>query len=115
MSLIQELDSPPLPCPSPARDGSSLFSAPPSPFTVRDVPVVLRGGDALSPAMQVTLHYQCLHIEGLQELIPDKIEIDISSLADGGELQIDQMPLPACCEVIGVWFTNPLVTVAPIS
>jgi hypothetical protein len=112
MSSIQELDSPPL-RPRASHDLFSPFALSRSPFEIREVRVVLRGDDLLAPGMQATLHYERLHIEGLQELIPDEVEIDISTLAQGGALRIDQIPLPPCCEVIGVWFTNPLVTVAP--
>lgn len=113
MSLTQELDSPSLARPSRQMDDFSPFAISRSPFAIREVPVVLRGCGAVPAGMQVTLHYQRVHIEGLQDLIPQSIEIDISSLAGGGTIRIDQMPLPPCCEVIGLWFTNPLVTVSP--
>ncbi len=113
MSSTQELDSPALSGPSVARDDSSLFEVSRSPFAIREIPVVLQGTGAIPATLQVTLHYPRLYVEGLQDSIPAELELDISSLADGGAIRIDQLPLPPCCEVIGVWFTNPVVTVAP--
>jgi hypothetical protein len=112
MSSTQELDSPALSGPSITRDESSLFEVSRSPYAIREVPVVLLGTAGLPTSLQVTLHYPRLYVEGLQDLIPDQLELDISSLVDGGAIRIDQLQLPPCCEVIGVWFTNPVVTVA---
>jgi hypothetical protein len=112
MSVTKELDSPPPAQCGAMREQQSPFAASHSPFTIRDVPVVLLGREALPSSAEVTLHYERVHVEGLLELIPSEIEIDISSLASGGAIRIDQLPLPPCCEVIGVWFTNPIVTVA---
>ncbi len=113
MSSTQELDSPALAGSSAARDESSLFEVSRSPYAIREVPVVLQGSETIPASLQVTLHYPRLFVEGLQDLIPDHLELDISSLASGGSLRIDQLQLPSCCEVIGVWFMNPVVTVAP--
>jgi hypothetical protein len=112
MSLTQELDSPPPAQPGASREQQPPFAVSQSPFAIRDVPVVLLGREALPAGAEVTLHYERVHVEGLLELIPSEIEIDISSLSGGGAIRIDQLPLPPCCEVIGVWFTNPVVTVA---
>lgn len=112
MSSTQELDSPALSGPSVARDEASLFEVSRSPYAIREVPVVLLGTAAIPVSLQVTLHYPRLYVEGLQDLIPARLELDISSLVEGGAIRIDQLQLPPCCEVIGVWFTNPVVTVA---
>ena len=113
MSSTQELESPALSGPSVARDDASLFEVSRSPYAIHEVPVVLQGTEAIPGSLQVTLHYPRLYVEGLQDLIPTQLELDISSLVDGGAVRIDQLQLPPYCEVIGVWFTNPVVTVAP--
>jgi hypothetical protein len=110
MSSTQELDSPALRS-RPLSEELSPFSISRSPFEIREVPVVLRGLSSLPSGLQATLHYERLHIEGLLELIPEVVELDITSVSAGGAIRIDQIPLPPCCEVIGVWFTNPAVTV----
>lgn len=109
MSLIQEL----VPSPLRASDSPQLLTEPASPLVIRELPVVLLGDDAVPSAMEVTLHYQRVHVEGLPDVLPEQIELDVSGLRSGGSLRVDQMPLPESCEVIGVWFANPVVTVAP--
>jgi hypothetical protein len=84
-------------------------------FVIREVAVVLTGVDAVQPPNEATLHYNTLRIEGLQTLLPEQIEIDVTQIADGGQLRIDQIELPPCCEVIGIWFANPIVTIGPAS
>lgn len=112
MSSTQELDSPALRH-RPLSEELSPFACSRSPFVIREVPVILLGVVSLPTQMQATLHYERLHVEGLHDLIPDVVEVDVMSIAGGGAIRIDQLSLPPCCEVIGVWFTNPLVTVAP--
>lgn len=81
-------------------------------FVIREVPVVLVGTEAISAPNRFTLHYPRLQVEGIGTLIPEAIEIDIASIARGGQIRIDELAMPPCCEVIGVWFANPVVTVA---
>jgi len=82
-------------------------------FVIREVAVVLTGVDAVRSPNEATLHYNALRIEGLQTLLPEQIEIDVTQIAAGGQLRIDQIELPPCCEVIGIWFANPIVTIGP--
>jgi hypothetical protein len=82
-------------------------------LVIREVPVLITGERSLASDHQATLHYSRLQIEGIERLIPEAIEIDVTPLAGGGQMRIDQIPLPPCCEVIGVWFANPIVTVGP--
>jgi len=96
-----------------ADETNQSLMQPSSLFVIREVPVVLTGVDAVRSANQATLHYDTLRIEGLQTLLPEQIEIDVTPIAAGGQLRIDQIELPPCCEVIGVWFANPVVTIGP--
>jgi len=80
-------------------------------FVIREVPVVLIGTDSITKPNRFTLHYPRLQVEGIGTLIPEAIEIDVTSIARGGQVRIDELPMPPCCEVIGVWFANPVVTV----
>ncbi len=79
---------------------------------VRDVPVVVQPTH-LAPGMGLTQHYPSLRVEGFENLLPERLLIDASQIANGGEVRVDQIPLPPCCEIIGVWFANPVVTVEP--
>jgi hypothetical protein len=81
-------------------------------WVIREVPVVMLGGAAVSAPNHAQLHYSKLRVEGIQSLIPDTIEVDIAPIASGGQIRIDELPMPPCCEVIGVWFANPVVTVS---
>ena len=82
-------------------------------FVIREVPVVLTGSESIKTPNQSTLHYSKLQIEGIESLIPEVIEIDIRPIAAGGQMRIDELPMPPCCEVIGVWFANPVVSIGP--
>jgi len=81
-------------------------------FVIREVPVTLIGTESLATGKRATLHYAKLQIEGVQSLIPESIEVDIRAISDGGQIRVDELPMPPCCEVIGVWFANPVVTVS---
>ncbi len=82
-------------------------------FVIREVPVLLIASDSVKAPNQATLHYAKLQVEGIESLIPESIEVDVRAIATGGEIRIDELPIPPCCEVIGVWFANPVVTVGP--
>jgi hypothetical protein len=82
-------------------------------FVIREVPVVLIGTQAIAAPNQATLHYAKLRVEGIESLLPDAIEVDVTAIALGGHVRVDELPMPTCCEVIGVWFANPVVTVGP--
>lgn len=100
--------------PEPRRGSPALlFAARWSPERViREVAVRLRGLDQLPAGRRVELHYSRLQIEGPEGSIPRAVEIDAESIHPGGSLRIDQAPLPDDCEVIGIWFANPLATVS---
>ena len=82
-------------------------------FVIREVPVVLIGTEKVTAPNQATLHYSKLRVEGIESLIPETIEVDIKAIAAGGHVRVDELPMPPCCEVIGVWFANPVITVGP--
>ncbi len=82
-------------------------------FVIREVPVVLTASESIKAPNQATLHYSKLQIEGIESLIPEVIEIDVRAIAAGGHIRIDELPMPPCCEVIGVWFANPVVSIGP--
>lgn len=82
-------------------------------FVIREVPVALAGAEAVRSPNEATLHYPTLRVEGIESLLPEQIEIDVKKIAAGGQIRIDQVQLPPCCEVIGVWFANPIVTIGP--
>lgn len=82
-------------------------------FVIREVPVVMIGAESITGPNQATLHYTRLQVEGIESLIPDAIEVDVTAIAAGGQVRIDELPLAPCCEVIGIWFANPVVTVGP--
>jgi hypothetical protein len=82
-------------------------------FVIREVPVVLTGTQSIVPPNQATLHYSKLRVEGIESLIPDAIEVDVTAIAAGGHVRVDELPMPTCCEVIGIWFANPVVTIGP--
>lgn len=82
-------------------------------FVIREVPVVLIGTQSIAAPSHATLHYAKLRVEGIESLLPDAIEVDVTAIAAGGHVRVDELPMPACCEVIGVWFANPVVTVGP--
>lgn len=82
-------------------------------FVIREVPVALLATQSVTAPNQATLHYAKLQVEGIESLIPEVIEVDITAIAAGGQIRIDELPMPPCCEVIGVWFANPVVTVGP--
>lgn len=77
---------------------------------VRNVPVRLLATGI--DQQRIQQHYQTLTVEGPVEAIPGELVIDAQSIASGGRINVDSVALPPECEVIGVWFTNPLVTVA---
>ncbi len=81
---------------------------------VRDTPVVIKP-IAISNGFVLTQYYQTLRVEGFADLLPDQIEIDPTPILSGGEFRIDQIALPPCCEIIGVWFANPVISVERIS
>ncbi len=80
-------------------------------FVIREVPVMLTATDTIKVPNRATLHYTKLQVEGIESLIPEAIEVDVTAIALGGHIRIDELPMPPCCEVIGVWFANPVVTV----
>jgi hypothetical protein len=82
-------------------------------YVIREVPVVLAGVDSVRSPNEATLHYATLRVEGIESLLPEQIEIDVKKIGAGGQMRIDQVELPPCCEVIGVWFANPIVTIGP--
>ncbi len=82
-------------------------------FVIREVPVILTASSAIKAPNQATLHYAKLQVEGIESLVPEAIEVNVAAIAAGGQIRIDELPMPPCCEVIGVWFANPVVTVAP--
>lgn len=82
-------------------------------FVIREVPVMLTGSESIKSPNRATLHYLKLQVEGIESLIPESIEVDVRAIAGGGHIRIDELPMPPCCEVIGVWFANPVVTVGP--
>jgi hypothetical protein len=84
-------------------------------YVIREVPVVLTGAESVRSPNEATLHYAALRVEGIESLLPEQIEIDVTGIAAGGQLRIDQVELPPCCEVIGVWFANPIVTIGPVN
>jgi hypothetical protein len=77
---------------------------------VREIPVVIKPV-ALATDFALTQYYQTLRVEGFADLLPEQIEIDPASIVGGGEIRVDQIALPPCCEVIGVWFANPVVSI----
>jgi hypothetical protein len=77
---------------------------------VREIPVVVKP-TAIAEGLALTQYYQTLRVEGFADLLPEQIELDPSRIAGGGEIRIDQIALPPCCEVIGVWFANPVVSI----
>jgi len=77
---------------------------------VREIPVVIKPV-AIAADFVLTQYYQTLRIEGFADLLPEQIELDPAPIASGGEIRVDQIALPPCCEVIGVWFANPVVSV----
>jgi len=77
---------------------------------VREIPVVIKPV-ALAAEFALTQYYQTLRVEGFADLLPEQIEIDPTAISAGGEVRVDQIALPPCCEVIGVWFANPVVSV----
>jgi hypothetical protein len=77
---------------------------------VREIPVVIKS-TVLAANFVLTQYYQTLRVEGFADLLPEVIEIDPAPIAQGGEMRIDQIALPPCCEVIGVWFANPVISV----
>ncbi len=79
---------------------------------VREVPVRLRWADSIDGGRELQQHYDSLQVEGPAGEIPAEIEVDVRPIAMGGQISIDSVVLPSQCEVIGVWFTNPLVTVS---
>jgi len=81
---------------------------------VRETPVVIKAS-VLAPGFRLTQYYQKLRVEGFSDLLPEQIEIDPTSIASGGEVRIDQIALPPCCEIIGVWFANPVISVEQVS
>ncbi len=99
--------------PEQALSGESSTSAQASmSVVVRDIPVVVQP-TKLAPGMTMTQHYQSLRVEGFENLLPEQLLIDLSAITGGGEFRVDQIALPPCCEIIGVWFANPVVTVEP--
>jgi hypothetical protein len=82
-------------------------------FVIREVPITLIGTESVAAANRTTLHYAKLQVEGIESLIPESIEVDIRAISEGGHIRVDELPMPPCCEVIGVWFANPVVTVGP--
>lgn len=81
---------------------------------VRETPVVIKSS-ALAPGFKLTQYYSSLRVEGFSDLLPEQIEIDPTVIANGGEIRIDQIALPPCCEIIGVWFANPVISVEQVS
>ncbi len=81
------------------------------PVIVRETPVVIRPGTKIAGDLMLVQHYAALRVEGFQDLLPEQLEIDLTAIAAGGEVRIDQIALPPCCEIIGVWFANPVVSV----
>ena len=77
---------------------------------VREIPVVVKP-TAVAEGFALTRYYQTLRVEGFADLLPDHIEIDPAPIASGGDIRVDQIALPPCCEVIGVWFANPVVSI----
>ncbi len=77
---------------------------------VRETPVVLKPA-TLGAGFTLTQYYQTLRVEGFADLLPEQIELDPTPIAGGGEMRIDQIALPPCCEIIGVWFANPVISV----
>lgn len=77
---------------------------------MREIPVVIKPV-AIAADFVLTQYYQTLRIEGFADLLPEQIELDPAPIASGGEIRVDQIALPPCCEVIGVWFANPVVSV----
>jgi len=80
---------------------------------VREIPVVVKSA-TLATGCRLTKYYPALRVEGFSDLLPETIEIDPASIASGGEIRIDQIPLPPCCEIIGVWFANPVISVEQV-
>jgi len=81
---------------------------------VREIPVVVKP-ISLAAGLRLTQYYQTLRVEGFKDLLPEQIEIDATKIASGGEFRIDQIALPPCCEIIGVWFANPVASVEAVS
>ena len=82
-------------------------------FVIREVPLMLTGSESIKSPNRATLHYMKLQVEGIESLSPESIEVDVSAIAGGGHIRIDELPMPPCCEVIGVWFANPVVSIGP--
>jgi hypothetical protein len=82
-------------------------------FVIREVPISLIGTELITAPNRAALHYAKLQVEGIESLIPESIEVDVRAIAEGGHIRVDELPMPPCCEVIGVWFANPVVTVGP--
>ena len=80
---------------------------------VRETPVVIKAA-TLAAGFVLTQYYQSLRVEGFADLLPEQIEIDPTPILDGGEVRIDQIALPPCCEIIGVWFANPVISVEQV-
>ena len=77
---------------------------------VREIPVVIKPV-AIESGFGLTQYYKTLRVEGFADLLPEQLEIDPTSIVGGGEVRIDQIALPPCCEIIGVWFANPVISV----
>lgn len=77
---------------------------------VREIPVKVKSA-TIAPGYTLTQYYLNLRVEGFADLLPEQIEIDPTPIAAGGEIRVDQIALPPCCEVIGVWFANPVISV----
>ncbi len=77
---------------------------------VRDIPVVVKPC-VLGEGLVLTQYYQTLRVEGFADLLPDHLDIDPTAITTGGDFRIDQIALPPCCEIIGVWFANPVISV----
>ena len=80
---------------------------------VHEIPVVIKPV-AIAANFALTQYYQTLRVEGFSDLLPEQIELDPTPIANGGEIRVDQVALPPCCEVIGVWFANPVVCVEKV-
>jgi hypothetical protein len=77
---------------------------------VREIPVILKPA-TIASGYALTQYYKNLRVEGFADLLPEQIEIDPTPIANGGDVRIDQIALPPCCEIIGVWFANPVISV----
>jgi hypothetical protein len=80
----------------------------------RELPIKIQFSPAVHKPRKINQHIKRVWIQGPEEIVPEELQLEADEIAEGGTLLIEDMSLPAGCDVIDRRGNDPIVTVERI-